>query len=306
MNYVLLSIVIICTAIVLIILGFIAINKYDKTEVKKREIYSKIKINKINKFLNLITLLPFYKKIKKYFLKNFEFSRFENIDFVVNIVLWALTAISIIMITQTINYSAVWYNKILFVLLSLCVPFYFTSLLFEVHKNRINKKVPIIIDEFKTVFANNKRVIASIRETGENLGGSLGKKFITISMCGDVDAKLESFANSLNNVWFNAFVQIVRQYKENGGDLLAQLYKLNNTVSTYNNIEKKKNMKIIMFEIFVVLLAVLAVPISNFFAEAFTDQATNQFIDSQSNKLIGYLIVLTLVSLAALRSLRND
>jgi len=49
-------------------------------------------------------------------------------------------------------------------------------------------------------------------------------------------------------------------YRENGGELIAQLYKLNRSITRYNNIEKKKNKRLIWYEVFVIFASIFSLP----------------------------------------------
>jgi hypothetical protein len=49
-------------------------------------------------------------------------------------------------------------------------------------------------------------------------------------------------------------------YRENGGELIAQLYKLNRSITRYNNIEKKKNKRLIWYEVFVIGASIFSLP----------------------------------------------
>jgi hypothetical protein len=108
----------------------------------------------------------------------------------------------------------------------------------------------------------------------------------------------------MNNTWLNIFVTLIKNHKTAGGDLIEQLYHLKATISRYNKIEKKKNKRLIGYEIFAVVAAVFSVPIVLWVNTAILGSDIT-LIDTQANIIISRIILYSLVSLIVVRMVRR-
>lgn len=155
----------------------------------------------------------------------------------------------------------IWYTKSAAFLLCLVVPYYVFTLVVDYMKYSLRVKIPNLIDGFRSSFMLNYRIQPALLECSKNMGRSLGRIMSRASDSSDLNCSLGKIGDRINDTWFNIFVLLLVNYRENGGELIAQLYKLNRTITRYNNIEKKKNKRLIWYEIFTVSASILSLPV---------------------------------------------
>ncbi|OPX45641.1 hypothetical protein CLHUN_05780 [Ruminiclostridium hungatei] len=162
-----------------------------------------------------------------------------------------------ISLNQVLN---LWYTKLTALLLCLMVPYYVFTLVVDYMKYYLRMKIPVLIDRFRSSFITCNRIKPALMECSRSIDRTLGRIISRASDCGDLNDSLLRSKESINDIWFNIFVLMLVNYRENGGELIAQLYKLNRTITRYNNIEKKKNKRLIWYEIFTVAVSILSIP----------------------------------------------
>ncbi len=94
-------------------------------------------------------------------------------------------------------------------------------------------------------------------------------------------------------------------YKSNGGEIIDQLYKLNKTMTRSNNVEKKKNKRLIWYEVFAVAAALVSIPAVFYINSAILGGNTGVIIDGKSNIIISRIIAYSMLSLIIVRILRR-
>lgn len=105
------------------------------------------------------------------------------------------------------------------------------------------------------------RVKPALQECSKNIGRTLGRIMGRVSDSSDINRSLYTIRDRIDDTWFNIFVMLIVNYRENGGELIAQLYKLNRSITRYNNIEKKKNKRLIWYEVFTVATSIFSLPV---------------------------------------------
>ena len=154
-----------------------------------------------------------------------------------------------------------WYTKLVTFFLCMAVPYYVFTLIVDYMKYSLRMKIPNLIDGFRSSFMLHCRIKPALLECSRSMNGSLGRIISRASDCSDLNNSLCRVRDRINDTWFNIFVLLLVNYRENGGALIAQLYKLNRTITRYNNIEKKKNKRLIWYEVFLVGASILSLPV---------------------------------------------
>lgn len=154
----------------------------------------------------------------------------------------------------------IWYTKLVTLILCMMVPYYIFTLIVDYMKYNLKLKIPALIDSFRSSFMIHRRIKPALLECSKNIDRSLGRVISRASDCNDLNESLSRMREKINDTWFNIFVLLLVNYRENGGELIAQLYKLNRTITRYNNIEKKKNKRLIWYEVFTVAASIFSLP----------------------------------------------
>ncbi len=258
-NKICLSMVLIGT--LLILLGMY-ISIYQKVILKNRKRLALINRIKYLKYIELITN-RFPLKLLSYKL-NEAISYFmleEIIQKSIVAIFTLLLPIAGIILYLVLNISLkLWYTKIITLCLCTMLPYYIFTLVVDYMKYRLRLKIPILIDSFRGSFMMHYRIKPALQECVLNTNKSLGRIMRRVSDSSDLNESLHLIRDRVNDTWFNIFVLLILNYRENGGELIAQLYKLSRSITRYNNIEKKKNKRLIWYEVFAVLVSVFSLP----------------------------------------------
>lgn len=232
------------------------------------------------------------------------FNEFE-LNIAVNIVLMFLAGAIIILIFLMKDIGQLWYVRLLITAMCVILPYYITALLLDLYKFRVNRQIPVMIDEFRSAFIRHNKVKPALKECSLHIDKNLGRIISSASDSTFIEASLESLRSRFNNTWFNIFVVLLINYKENGGALIDQLYKLNKTMTRYGVIEKKKNKRLIWYEMFAVMASILSIPAIMWLNSNLLGYETGAVIDAQSNMIISRIIGFSIVSLIIIRILRK-
>ena len=87
--------------------------------------------------------------------------------------------------------------------------------------------------------------------------------------------------------------------------MIDQLYKLNKTMTRYSNMEKKKNKRLIWYEMFAVASSVFSIPAIFWLNSMVLGSDSSMVIDAQSNIIISQIIGFSILSLVIIRILRK-
>lgn len=153
-----------------------------------------------------------------------------------------------------------WYTRLVMLALCITLPYYMFSLLTDYIKYRLRLKIPLLIDSFRSSFMMHYRIKPALRECGKSIDRVLGRIIERVSDSSDINKSLNAVRDRIDDTWFNIFALLIINYRENGGELIAQLYKLNRSITRYNNIERKKNKRLIWYEVFAVLASIFSLP----------------------------------------------
>jgi Flp pilus assembly protein TadB len=153
-----------------------------------------------------------------------------------------------------------WYTRLIMLALCIMLPYYIFSLLTDYIKYRLRLKIPLLIDNFRSSFMMHYRIKPALRECGKSIDRVFGRIIERVSDSSDLNRSLNAVRDRIDDTWFNIFVLLIINYRENGGELIAQLYKLNRSITRYNNIERKKNKRLIWYEMFAVLASIFSLP----------------------------------------------
>jgi hypothetical protein len=153
-----------------------------------------------------------------------------------------------------------WYTRLVTLVLCIVVPYYTFTLVIDYMKYNLRQKIPSLIDSFRSSFVSHNRIKPALQECCLTVNRQLGRIILRVSDSSDLNKSLCAMRDRVNDTWFNIFVALLINYRENGGELINQLYKLNKTITRYNNVEKKKNRRLIWYEIFTLGASIFSLP----------------------------------------------
>lgn len=192
-----------------------------------------------------------------------------------------------------------WYTKLVTFILCMMVPYYVFTLIVDYMKYSLRMKIPNLIDCFRSSFMLHYRIKPALLECSRNMDRTFGRIMLRASDCSDLNNSLCKIRDRINDTWFNIFVLLLVNYRENGGELIAQLYKLNRTITRYNNIEKKKNKRLIWYEVFTVGASILSLPVILLLNRTILGSNTGLYYDATAS-----FAKVTIFSLGALLMVR--
>ncbi len=198
---------------------------------------------------------------------------------------------------------SLWYTKAATLALCLMVPYYIFTLVIDYIKYRLRLKIPVLIDSFRSCFVTSNRIKPALLECSKNIDRSLGRIISRASDSSDLNTNLCKMRDQINDTWFSIFVLLLLNYRENGGELIAQLYKLNRTITRYNNIEKKKNKRLIWYEVFTVGASIFSLPVILMLNKVILGSDAGVYYDTASS--FTKVAVFSLGALLAVRLLRR-
>ncbi|HEX2925920.1 MAG TPA: type II secretion system protein F [Ruminiclostridium sp.] len=168
--------------------------------------------------------------------------------------------IGLLLYCTVVTLMKLWYTKLAALFLCIMVPYYTFTLVLDYLKYNIRQKIPVLIDRFRSSFVSHNRIKPALRDCGSGINKYLGKIMLRVSDSSDLNKSLCAVRDRINDTWFNIFVALLINFRENGGELINQLYKLNKTITRYNNIEKKKNRRLIWYEFFALSASIFSLP----------------------------------------------
>ncbi len=250
--------------------------------------------------------LPVIRRIKKHYKTNLEFafSKDSILNTISDVMIIIMAGFSITLILLLNRIGQLWYVKVMIIVMSIVLPYYLLSLVIDLHKYRMNTQIPKLIDEFRSAFLEHNKIKPALRECSRNVNKNIGRLMLQAADSSDTQKVLESMRDRIDNIWFSIFVVMLQNYKENGGDLIGQLYKLNNTMSTQLSIEKKKNRRLLWYEIFAVCASILSIPAVLWINRLIIGNDVS-LIDPDTNLAICRVIAFSVLSLVVVRILRK-
>ena len=123
-----------------------------------------------------------------------------------NIIVLLLAGSSILLVFLLKDVGQLWYVKILLFVMSLVLPYYVTSLLFDLYKYYISKQIPKMIDEFRSAFIKHNKVKPALKECSIYIDRGLGRIISRTADSNFIEDNLNTLRDKFNNVWFNIFV----------------------------------------------------------------------------------------------------
>ena len=247
----------------LILLTGIGISAYNGVLKESNYRIKKAKLGRFFEYLEAITEKFPLKYVSKRIEKALGYLILDNIT------QKKLVAISTIFIpiTGLLIYCTIeeimklWYTKLAALALCFMVPYYTFTLTLDYLRYSIKQRIPSFIDSFRSSFVSHNRIKPALRECCSNANKHLARIMLRVSDSSDINDSLCTVRDRINDTWFNIFVTLLINYRENGGELINQLYKLNKTITRYNNIEKKKNRRLIWYEFFTLGASIFSLPV---------------------------------------------
>lgn len=248
--------------VLLILLGMY-ISIYKKVFSENRKKLTGISSIKYLKYIELITnRFPF--KILSHRLDSaISYFMLEDIvqRSIVVIFTLSLPAVGILMYSVIKIVLNLWYTRLITLVLCIMLPYYIFTLAVDYMKYSLRLKIPLLIDSFRNSFMTHYRIKPALQDCCLNTDRSLGRIMRRVSDSRDLNESLCAIRDRIDDTWFNIFVLLLVNYRENGGELIAQLYKLNRSITRYNNIEKKKNKRLIWYEVFTISASIFSLPV---------------------------------------------
>lgn len=229
----------------------------------------------------------------------------EEADFKASIIFMCFLTVSLLNFFFLKDMGRLWYAKILEATISFFLPYYILTLILDLLRDRVNNQVPGFIDEFRGAFLKDGRIKPALLESARNTGGTLGDTIERAVLSTDTTKSLKNLKENVHNVWFEVFIQLLINYKANGGELIDQLYKLNKTMVLYNNLEMKKSKRLIWYEIFSVTIAFISIPIIYWMNYQILGSSGIVTSDIQANLIVSRVIGSSIISLIVIRILRK-
>ena len=272
--------------------GFLNTNTQLKVKKKRNT-------EKLSRIFGKVTNLPMISTIKNSIKKAISYSVMEDyqLNIRADIMTIIIIIVSVLMLVFLWGIGQLWYTKVLIVALSLFFPYYVLTFVLDIIKWSIQKQIPVLIDEFTSAFVSTPRVKDALLETSKRIDKKFGNILANIADSPYVE-------NGLDDTWLNIFVTIIINHRTSGGDLVKQLYKLKSTVARYNKIQKKKDKRLVGYEIFAVIAAVFSVPLV-FYVNTAMLGSDVILVDAQSNLMISNIILSSIFALVIMRMLRR-
>ena len=286
-----------------LIIAGVSISKYKNNMVAGVKIDKSI--HKLHKALTLVTSIPLL-----YQLRNILDKRIGGL-FLNNTVHTMIVSVATILLPITglcgfymlCGILKLWYTCVIALLLCMIIPYYIFTLCIDYLKFSMNQKIPILIDQFRSSFVTHNRIKPALTECIAHCDSRLGRVALYISDCSDLNKGLISAKERLDNTWFGIFVVLLFNYRENGGKLISQLYKLSRSITRYNNIEKKKSRRLIWYEVFVLLVSLFSLPAVVYINKLIL--ADNMVYSFDMMEAFTRIAMYSLVSLLVVRVLRR-
>lgn len=201
-------------------------------------------------------------------------------------------------------FGTIWYTKTLLFLVGLILPYYAATLFLDYLKMKSISQIPVFLDEFRGAFSREGRLIPALIESGLSIDKTLGRLIYRAAGNAQPIKSLRHLKKRINNVWFDIFVTILENYKSNGGELILQLYRLNRTMTRQMNIDKKKNKRLVLYEMFAISSAIVGIPICIYLNGIFLGTSFT-YGSVENNVLLVKLTIYCLLALVVTRLLRK-
>lgn len=290
-------------AFMIVLGGYISIYRNNSFRISKHA--AGIKKKKYLVFIETLTSKPPFKILSQRLDRSIAYFMLNEIlqRKIVAAATMLLPAIGLGMYFSLNAVLVLWYAKLITLLLCLLVPYYIFTLAADYMKYSLRLKVPVLIDSFRSSFMSHYRIKPALYECSKNIDKSLGRIICRVSDSSDLNASLCTVRDRLNDTWFNVFVLLLINYRENGGELIAQLYKLNRTITRYNNVEKKKNKRLIWYEVFTVAASIFSLPVILLINRMILGVNVSLYYNVTSS--FAKLVVFSLLALVLVRILRR-
>lgn len=209
----------------------------------------------------------------------------------------------VLLYCMVVGIMKLWYSKLVALALCFIVPYYTFTLILDYLKYSLKQKIPSFIDCFRSSFVSHNRIKPALQACSSNANRHLGRIMLRVSDSSDLNGSLCAVRDSINDTWFNIFVSLLINYRENGGELINQLYKLNKTITRYNNIEKKKNRRLIWYEFFALAASIFSLPVVMLINKLILGTNTGLYYNAAESS--GKIVIYSLSALIIVRVLRR-
>lgn len=246
-------------------------------------------------------------QMKKDFKSSLSITLIEDnmIELISSLITLVIFCSSIILAFLLLEVGQLWYAKILLAGMGLVLPYYLATLFLDIYRYHIGRSIPKLIDEFRSSFIRHNKIRPALKECSLYIDKGLGRIIARAADSTFIEQSLDTLKQKLDNVWFNIFVVLLLNFKENGGELIDQLYRLNRTMTRYNNVEKKKNNRLIWYEVFAVGASVFSIPAIFLLNSLILGSDQGVLIDAKTNIIISQVIGFSVLSLVIIRILRR-
>lgn len=295
---------------VLLILSGLAVSVYSTNSAYLQKIgktQRKRSDSRVVQFLDSMTSIPPFKGLKADIQFNLSIATMEEegTKLFSSLILCAWLLLSAVNLFLLRNIGQLWYVKLLLIAISVFLPYYLLTLSFDLYRHYMNRHIPQMIDEFRSAFIKHRKVKPALKECCSHIDKSLARVVLKAADAPYIEESLTRLRKQFDDIWFNVFVALILNYKNNGGELIDQLYKLNKTMTRYNNLEKKKNKRLIWYELFAVMASVFSIPAVFWLNSAILGNNSGVLIDTTSNMMISRIVGYSILSLIVVRVLRK-
>jgi hypothetical protein len=229
----------------------------------------------------------------------------NKINTISTLLTYISTIISFLLLFFLIKLECFWYLKVLFLGMSIYIPLFLLFIILDLKRNTMNKLIPEYIDLFRSNFIEFQKIIPALKRTSSTLKSNFSTLLFEAANSSSVDGNLIILRGRINNVWFNIFVTLLLNFKENGGELTKQLYKLNNSITKQLSIDKKKSKRLVLYEFFCIGISVFSIPIVMFVNKQMLGETFSLGSDAKMNSIMAGMIVSSVVGAIIIRFLRK-
>lgn len=290
----------------IVILAGILFTPFSPSKSKVKTANTKKYLQYLGKTLNKATSFSPLKQIRDRINDSLKIALLEekNSSYIASALAIALVTIGLLLAAILFSMGQLWYSKIMLSVMGLVLPLYAATLLLDLYRHRITRQIPELIDEFRSSFIRHNKIRPALKECSRYIDRRLGRIILRASDSVFLEDNLNSLKQRFNDVWFNIFVVLIINFKENGGQLIDQLYKLNRTMTRYNAIEHKKSKRLIWYEVFAIAAAFLSIP-AIFWMNSIILGSESTIVDTKTNMMISQVMLFSALSLIIVRVLRK-
>jgi len=214
-------VIVILAGLVIMLIG-LALNSSHRPALKLN--YEKITLYlaSITRIMDKVTSFFPLRWMKKDIVSSLSITLIEEnvILLVSSFITLIISLVSMLLAFLLHRVGQLWYVKILLTGMSIILPYYIATLFLDMYRYYISKAIPKLIDEFRSSFIRHNKIRPALKECSLYIDKGLGGIIARASDSTFIEKSLDTLKQRFDNVWFNIYVALLLNYKENGGELI--------------------------------------------------------------------------------------